>query len=461
MTSDQVTPTLDDLDRFATSIERGDWDLAAGARVTLARAPGRLDVMGGIADYSGSLVLEMPIAEATMVGVQSAASGLSVVTRVDGAERRAAVADWWELIDGDLGRARAILDEEPTWLAYVAGSLRVLLGGRPAERPSGLRVVVSSAVPEGKGVSSSAALEVATLRAAAVHLDIALDPRELAMLAQRAENEVVGAPCGVMDPMTSVLGQAGALLALRCQPAEVEGTIAVPPGLSFVGLDSGVRHAVSGFDYGAVRTAAFMGYRLLVKAAGADRWNGYLANVTSDELDRLGAVLPESMGGARFLEMHGEVHDTVTRVSPDAEYPVRAATRHPIEEHARVRRFASLLADPRRAARVEMGELMVASHRSYSACGLGSEATDLLVELALELGADRGVYGAKITGGGSGGTVAVAVDRSAASAVTEIRDRYRARTGHDPYLFGSSSPGAASVPTRSITPVRGPSPRSP
>jgi len=90
-----------------------------------------------------------------------------------------------------------------------------------------------------------------------------------------------------------------------------------------------------------------------------------------------------------------------------------------------------------------MGELMYASHESYSACGLGSQGTDLLVGLVRSYGGDKRLFGAKITGGGSGGTVAVLGGSDAEPAVLDLAHRYAAMTGHEPYIFRGSSPGTA------------------
>jgi L-arabinokinase len=90
-----------------------------------------------------------------------------------------------------------------------------------------------------------------------------------------------------------------------------------------------------------------------------------------------------------------------------------------------------------------MGELMYASHDSYSACGLGSKGTDLLVELVRTQGVERGLFGAKITGGGSGGTVAVLGSTDAEPAVLDVAHRYAAMMGHEPYIFRGSSTGSA------------------
>ncbi|MFO0890331.1 MAG: hypothetical protein U0790_14460 [Isosphaeraceae bacterium] len=97
-----------------------------------------------------------------------------------------------------------------------------------------------------------------------------------------------------------------------------------------------------------------------------------------------------------------------------------------------------------------MGELMYGSHASYSACGLGSDGTDLLVELVRQAGSASGLYGAKITGGGSGGTVAILGRAEAESAVAAVAEAYRAQTGRQAYVFSGSSPGACDFGVRRV-----------
>jgi L-arabinokinase len=162
--------------------------------------------------------------------------------------------------------------------------------------------------------------------------------------------------------------------------------------------------------------------------------------------------LPASLPGDEFLARYGGTTDKVTRVDPRRTYAVRQPTAHPIHEHSRVRRFAELLAThPGDAALREMGELMYASHASYSACGLGSDGTDLLVEMVRQAGPAGGLFGAKITGGGSGGTVAILGSSSAGPAVAEVARRYRDQTGREPYVFAGSSPGACALGARRMT----------
>ncbi len=366
--------TLQRIDRHRQSEVRELFDRERELMVT--RAPGRLDVMGGIADYSGSLVLQLPLREATRVALQK------------DPERR-------------------------------------------------LRIVSLDAEADG--------------RAAAFGLSLGL--AELALLCQKVENEVAGAPCGVMDQMTAAVGESGRLLALLCQPAELQPSVPLPDDLALWGIDSGIRHQVSGADYKEVRVGAFMGYRIVAERAGLRaspaeggrvriddlRWKGYLANLTPLELHAFSDDLPLRMNGGEFLRRYGGITDSVTRVDSERDYAVRVPTSHPIEEHARVRAFARGLAEPGRGE--SLGALMRQSHESYSRCGLGSDGTDRLLALVAAV-SGAGLFGAKITGAGSGGTVAVLGRPNAVWAVVEAARRYGAETGRPARVFTGSSPGA-------------------
>jgi len=265
--------------------------------------------MGGIADYSGSLVLQWPIREATLVAVQAVSEpGLKLLSLATENGREARTLELnssttRQLLEGGYAAARRWFARDPAlhWAAYVLGVLLVLEREQGLQFDCGLRILVESKVPEGKGVSSSAALEVATMQAVTGLVGTILEGTELARLCQMAENFVVGAPCGIMDQMTSALGQADALLSLLCQPAKVQGFVPLPSSIRFWGIDSGIRHAVSGSDYTSVRTGAFMGYRLIAEQAGLKvtarsedgvlriddpRWSGFVANLSPAEFDR-------------------------------------------------------------------------------------------------------------------------------------------------------------------------------
>jgi galactokinase len=443
--------------------------------IHIARAPGRLDIMGGIGDYSGSLVLELPIAEAAFAAVQvTQAPDVTIASlRPDSKTppiKTISSADWKTLQANGFEFARAFFADDPhsAWAAYVAGPVLTLLLEANSNFTGGLRILIDSAVREGRGVSSSAAVEVATMRAFAAAIKIDLPGKRLARLCQLAENHIVGAPCGIMDQMTSALGCENELLALRCQPAVIESFVPIPKEIAFWAIDSGVRHSVGGSDYSSVRCGAFMGYRILADAAGLPAktahdpphvveiddpsWKGYLANITPREFQtRFANAIPTQITGRDFIERYTGTTDPVTRVDPAHTYAVRAPTLHPIEENERANRFRALLQNPINEKSLrEMAQLISAAHDSYTACGLASPATDQIVNLVRESGPTTGLYGAKITGGGSGGAVAILGRSGADDAVTAIARRYTELTGRESYVFRGSSPGAYSTPVQQI-----------
>lgn len=416
--------------------------------------------MGGIADYMGALVLQRPILQATHAAVQRRTDDQIRIMSTGGSKTgRSSKVNFsmkmlglhatpvaYEVAQGlfkQLG--------EDAWAAYPAGCLLVLLKENNRNLTHGISLYIQSEVPEGKGVSSSAALEVAVMQSLAAALEIPLEAEELARLCQLAENEVVGAPCGIMDQMTAACGQANELLALRCQPAELQEPVQVPEGLNFFGVDSGIQHAVSGSNYACVRTGAFMGCRILESLVGAQAtgWKGYLANCSPETFARFADRVPEKMRGQDFMDSYGESRDTVTLLDPSLIYSVRMPSAHPVYEQARIQSFAEKLPMAESATqRTEIGAMMYESHESYSACGLGCSETDRLVEMIRGAPSIHGLYGARITGGGCGGTVAVMAEAHARSAIDDICRAYEAETGQATFVFEGSSDGAVATGVR-------------
>lgn len=477
--------------------------------IFVTRAPGRLDVMGGIADYSGSLVLQMPIREACHVAVQKIhprkqrlwkhaqarqlAKGqaltpvLQIVSYGSELSNRGPTFDMdlSDFMDGEqpisYEKARKYFAQDPSqrWAAYVAGTILVLMKELGVRFENSISMLVSSAVPEGKGVSSSAAIEVASMSAIVASHGLNLNPRELALLCQKVENHVVGAPCGVMDQMTSACGEANKLLAMVCQPAEVLGLVDIPNHIRFWGIDSGIRHSVGGTDYGSVRIGAFMGRKIIKSVAStllsqslsingmtpedtdedgvelleAEASLDYLCNLPPHRYEALYArILPECMLGETFLDKYADHNDPFTVIDNKRNYGLRAAANHPIYENFRVKAFKALLTSMASDEQLtSLGELLYQCHYSYGACGLGSDGTDRLVQLVQEMqhskiskSAEGTLHGAKITGGGAGGTVCV-IGRNclkSSEQIFEIQRRYRAATGYLPIIFEGSSPGA-------------------
>ncbi len=457
----------EDAVRFAESLCASGHRIFSNDRsVFVARAPGRLDVMGGIADYSGSNVLQMTTAEAALAAAQVRDDGMiEVVSEPEGWEFSMPVAAFF-IDEKPIGysAARAKFESDPNnhWAAYVAGTLLVLALEENLNIDRGVSILIHSEVPQGKGVSSSAALEAASMRAVLAAFGVELEPRRTAILCQMVENLIVGAPCGIMDQMSVICGRKDEFMSMRCQPAELGPPVAIPRSIAFWGIDSGIRHSVGGGDYGSVRTGAFIGYRIIAEIEGLaiennevqdPNWNGYLCNISpGDFRGRIEPQLPLSMSGAEFLDQYGFITDRVTSVDPDREYAVLYPTAHPVYENGRVEVFAELVGAMGKSPPADLlGKLMYASHESYSRCGLGSDGTDLLVELVKKR-LDVGLFGAKITGGGSGGTVAVLGRSNAFDAVLDVADEYAELTGRDPYVFNGTSSGAAEFGIMELAP---------
>jgi L-arabinokinase len=232
--------------------------------------------------------------------------------------------------------------------------------------------------------------------------------------------------------------------------------VQIPPGTGFIGINSMVRHSVAGSPYSDTRIGAFMG-RKIINDLRAQNGRGALSHLTELSLEQFNrefaAAMPEGIVGSDFLAKHRTHDDPVTKISPDARYRVAGPTRHPVEENERVLKFMEALRTAQNGderAFMTAGECMYGAHESYvKNCHLSTEEVDFLVEAVRHRGAKSGLYGAKITGGGTGGTVAVFGKLDAlAQHVPEIATDYSRRIGVMPDIFEGTSPGAVEFGAR-------------
>lgn len=437
---------------------------AAGKPIYVVRAPARLDCMGGIADYSGSLVCEMPLDRAVLMGLQ-ARDDRKVVVHSAGADKLGLSPDVTLALDDlapepgtvDYDTVRRSLSAAPktAWAAYVAGAFSVLQGEGHMDRfPHGATIVLGSNIPFRVGASSSAALEIAAMHGLNLLYGINLDGMTLAVLSQKVENHVVGAACGIMDQVTCTMGTRGRLLSLLCQPHTVQEQIPIPEGLRFIGISSGIRREIKGTRYTNSRIGAFMGLAILRdrlrsgNGAAANLRLGYLCNLSTTEyVESCRSLLPSSISGRAFTRRYGTTPDPVTTVDPEVVYKVRSRVEHPVYEHRRVTDFTECIRLAGSSDKPEYlkraGGLMYASDWSYThRCGLGSAETAWIVRETRKLGVEAGFYGARITGGGAGGTVAVAGNDRMFDHLDGLLERYGQATGIEADLFTGTSPGA-------------------
>ena len=341
----------------------------------VANAPGRVNLIGEHTDYNGGFVLPMAIPQRTWIAAAKAAG-----TRVRASSANLGTGD--RVREYTLGRET----RSNGWLDYVQGVTQALAAD--GYRLSGFDLSVWSDVPLGSGLSSSAALEVAVMRALRELFGLSLDDVRLAGLGQRAENGFVGAPVGIMDQMAASLADDHTALFLDTRSLQYE-QVPLPAAAGLAVINSGVAHNHASGDYRTRRAEC--------ERAASALGVAQLRDVTLADLPRL-ALLPD---------------------------PIGRRARHVVTENARVLEAvaAMKMSDLRR-----LGELFDASHASQrDDFEVSVPEVDLLVELAL---AEPGVYGARLTGGGFGGSIVALVERDAARGAAErAAAAYGERTG--------------------------------
>jgi galactokinase len=365
-----------------------------GATPIIVQAPGRVNLIGEHTDYNDGYVFPAAIAFQTRIGIALRADRKLMVYSENYAEQV-------ELKMDDLpSRARG------HWSDYVVGVIR-LLAGRLGTLPSA-DVLLSGDVPQGAGLSSSASLEVAVCTA---FLEIAqqrLDGTAVALLCQQAENEFVGARCGIMDQFISVQGKKDHALLLDCRTLAYQ-LLPIPPEVSVVICNTMVRHSHSASGYNQRRAECeaatqFFSERLPgVKA---------LRDVSAEDFEKLGGELPEV---------------------------IRKRARHVVTENARVLKAGEALAasDVKR-----FGTLMKESHASLrDDFEVSCEEVDVMVRLTAQ---NEGVYGARMTGGGFGGcTINLVESKFVEQFKSKVLARYEKTTGRAAEIYVSSAADGA------------------
>jgi len=365
-----------------------------GATPIIVQAPGRVNLIGEHTDYNDGYVFPAAIAFQTRIGIAKREDRRVLVYSENYAEQ-----------------VELNLDKLPSrgrghWSDYVVGVIR-LLAGRLGTLPSA-DVLLSGDVPQGAGLSSSASLEVAVCTA---FLEIAqqrLDGTAVALLCQQAENEFVGARCGIMDQFISVQGKKDHALLLDCRTLAYQ-LLPIPPEVSVVICNTMVRHSHSASGYNQRRAECeaatqFFSERLPgVKA---------LRDVSAEDFEKLGGELPEV---------------------------IRKRARHVVTENARVLKAGEALAasDVKR-----FGTLMKESHASLrDDFEVSCEEVDVMVRLAEE---NPGVYGSRMTGGGFGGcTINLVESTFVEQFKSKVLARYEKTTGRAAEIYVSSAADGA------------------
>ena len=357
------------------------------AEPRLFAAPGRVNLIGEHTDYNDGFVLPMAIDRETVVAAVARHDRLIRVHSLNVGESKE-----FDL-DGEPQAQRGI------WLDYVEGVARVL-ESRGALL-SGADMMLSSDVPVGAGLSSSAALELSAGLALVSLSGAKVERVALALAGQQAEHTFVGTKCGIMDQLVVALGQRAHALLIDCRSLEVEAIPMNIEGVAVVVCDTRVKHELSSSEYNKRRAECVHGVELLRQWLPEIR---ALRDVSTEEFAQYEDRLPE---------------------------PVRRRCRHIVTENERTLRAAIVL----RSGELEaMGQLMRESHRSLrDDYEVSSAELDALVDIATGI---SGVLGARMTGGGFGGCTVNLVRRDALEGFREIVSReYLSATGYQTDIY--------------------------
>ena len=371
-----------------------------GGSPRVYQAPGRVNLIGEHTDYNDGFVMPAAIGFYTRV---------SVAPRHD---RKLVIhsENYSEQVEFDLDRLPAT--RAGHWSDYVVGVVKMLV--RSGKQLGGANLLVDGNVPQGAGLSSSASIEVAVGYAL---LDLAdqasdrtesdpnkIDRTQLALLCQRAENEFVGARCGIMDQFVASHGERARALLLDCRSLEYR-LLPLPDDVALAICNTMVKHSIAKGEYNQRRAECESGVRALSKYLPNAR---ALRDVTPEDLETYGHELPDV---------------------------VRRRCRHVIGENGRVLQAAAAL---ERGDLQAFGKLMLESHRSLrDDFEVSCSELDLMVELAKQA---EGVYGTRMTGGGFGGCTIALVHAGCVEAFQRtVHEGYERSTGCKPEIYVCSA----------------------
>jgi len=355
----------------------------------IVRAPGRVNLIGEHTDYNDGFVLPMAIDQAIWMAVRARQDRKVVCYSLD----------FGEISDFSLDD---IQKESHTWKEYLKGVAWLLQ--QEGYSLKGWEGMLAGDVPIGSGLSSSAALEMATLRSFSEISDFTWDAKSMAIIGQRVEMEWIGVQSGIMDQMISALGKAGHALLMDCRSLQTEA-IPIPVGFAFVVIDTSVRRGLIDSAYNLRRSQC---------RAAANRCK---------------------VPALRDLTM-----DTLQEMASELEPILYQRANHVVSENQRTLQAAKAL---RLGDIAQFGGYMNASHASLrDDYEVSCKELDYLVEISLE----EGAIGARMTGAGFGGCV-VSVVREGVEEVfsREVMERYREKTGLEPKAYPCAASDGISV----------------
>ena len=363
----------------------------------IAAAPGRVNVIGEHTDYNDGFVLPMAIELYTIMAGDKRPDGKEIITFRSTSQQHETVVDL----------SAPMKPASPKWGNYPRGIVAGFLAR--GINPGGLDVLLHSTVPSGSGLSSSAALEVATATLLEAVTGKTIDPVEKALLAQKASHDFANVPCGIMDQFISALGREGHLLLLDCRTLKTEFVPMTDTSVELLIINTNVTHELGSGEYSKRRAECEEAVKILgVKA---------LRDATSDQLEKAKAKLS----------------DVVYR-----------RARHVIGE---IKRTVHAAEGIRQSNWPTVGQFMYESHYALrDDYEVSCKELDLVVAIAEDIRYRGGVYGCRMTGGGFGGCCVALVKADAVESISKkIAADYKAEIGIEAAIFSSRPAAGATI----------------
>ncbi len=427
--------------------------------IYIAQVPGRLDIIGGICASCGGTVVQSPLAQGVMIAIQWRSDQrilmrnlnlnkeriLTIEYRLDEVLRAAGEQDWISL-------QTLFSAPEKRWSGHVLGAIAQLCARYPLQKGwPGFNVAISSSLPVGAGLGSSAALQAGLILTLREALNLPFDASETASIAAAIETEVMQQPGHPADYSAILHGQKNKLMVLHCQENSAPRFLDLPNGLQWATLDSGIRKPAEWQKQREFQAALHMGSSLLHELIRAG------APVSEGDVERTGVSrqvwqshfkkrIPYRRTGEEFLGSPHVKMPAGVPIDPQKKYMPRSAVEYLIEENERARAFVSLFEerppDSTEQAWIEAGALLFASHDHYcKMSGLVCPEADWLVEQARALGSERGIYGARAMPGGMGSSIVILAAANANDTLQNLVSQYQDRFGRPASLLRGSAAG--------------------
>lgn len=379
-----------DIDALILQAKTGFSKTYGQEATVISAAPGRVNLIGEHIDYCDGFV--MPFALEQNIVIVAATNGTSI------ARLASSKAEKGEIVEVDI--SQEIVESEPKWANYPRGVMHLFRQQMSCKLP-GFDAYIVSNVPSGGGLSSSAAFELSMATLLEGLTGKHMEPRDKALLCQKAEHTFAHVPCGIMDQFASAFGQKNRLVMIDCQTGEPTLVPFENPELTVIVANTCVSHELSDGGYAARRKNTEDGLALMGKASWRD--------VSMSDIDAAAEKMGETIH-KRSRHVVGEIQRTI-----DAAKALEAGE------------FETL------------GSLMYASHISLrDDFEVSCDELDIMVEIAQSIGYDGGVIGARMTGGGFGGSTITLCRSAEAHAITaKMQEEYKQRTGITAEIFTS------------------------